>query len=124
MHGRPCILRYAETDCPPFDVNSADEGRQWMSSDLTPVVAYLARESVRALSHLQVGWQLAIILEDIFRHYKALRRASKPDSPLAHEYWWVSVLDIHRRLEQWQAELPAVLRPLKEGPILQHTLLQ
>ncbi|CAO1613773.1 unnamed protein product [Parajaminaea phylloscopi] len=121
--GRPCLLRYAETDCPPFDIHGFDENRSWMSSDLTPASASLAGQPVKALSHLRAGCQLGIIVEEIFRHYNTVRK-NDGFVTSSDETWWTSVVKIHRRLEQWQADLPPALRPSANGPTFQHTLLQ
>lgn len=125
--GRPCMIRYAETDCTFFELEEVEENREWMSSDLTPASATLAGQPVRSLSHLKAGCQLAIICEDAFRYYNSVRpgldeEGVSEDQP--KEPWWMPVLKLHERLETWKRELPPFLHPSVEGPTFQHVLLQ
>lgn len=130
MLGRPCVLRFEESDAPLLDMEMNEEYRGWQPSryDHSPASKILAGQPVRSLSYFVYGSKLAAICENIVLQYNNVRPktqsgtrngASEPCEP-----WDVSVSRLHHKLEEWERSLPAHLKEQQDGPTFQHVLCQ
>lgn len=128
MLGRPCVLRFEESDAPMLDMEMAEEYRRWQPSryDHSPASQLLAGQPVRSLSYFVYGSRLAAICENIVLQYNNVRPKAESLRP-ANEHaepWDVSVSRLHHRLEEWEKSLPAHLKEQHSGPTFQHVLCQ
>lgn len=129
MLGRPCVLRYSESDAPFFGFEGPEESDPWLAtSDMTPGARWLTGQPPRSLSHLLAGCRLAIICEDIFAQYNVLRSSSDSkvaSAPSSTATWDSAVVArLHKRLDEWHQTLPDFLQVQSQGPTFQHFLCQ
>ncbi|PWN21568.1 hypothetical protein BCV69DRAFT_173938 [Microstroma glucosiphilum] len=131
--GRPCVLRFVETDTPLPDTDHPDE-LEVLSPLGGAATAEPTEQPVQALSGLVAGSELAVILEEVLQQYNvAQRRIPLPterkfgsrrlsSSPI--EAWDVAVSRLHSQLDEWYDHLPSHLRLQEEGSTLPHVLFQ
>lgn len=129
MLGRPCVLRYAETDAPFFEIEETEEFDTWApdgepAGEVPPAYRALAGSPCRPLSHMLAGCKLAAICEDVILQYNLIRPKADSRAFGPAEPWDVAVARLHGRLEEWQQSLPAHLKLQTHGPTLQHILCQ
>lgn len=131
--GRPCVLRFVETDTPLPDMDHPDELE--LSSPLGEAYpAWPAARPIQAISALVSSSELAVILEDVLRQYNVAQRrpplatergiGSGQHSSSPIEAWDVAVSRLHTQLDEWYDHLPSHLRLQEEGSTLPHVLFQ
>lgn len=121
MLGRPCVLRFAESDAPFFEAGGPEEYVLWTSSSSSSAASSLNGQPSRCLSHLLAGSRLATVCEEVFSQYNVVR----PGYDRGHQgSWEVTVGHLHRRLQEWHECLPDHLRVVGDRPVFQHVLLQ
>ncbi|CAO1617033.1 unnamed protein product [Sympodiomycopsis kandeliae] len=128
MLGRPCVLRYEESDAPLFEVNGSEEYASWNPSTHDDSLAskVLSGKPVRSLSYFAYGSTLATICEQIVLQYNNVRPKTEPGriSSETAESWDVSVARLHRKLDAFDKSLPEHLQEATDGPTFQHVLCQ
>ncbi|PWN27599.1 hypothetical protein BDZ90DRAFT_279390 [Jaminaea rosea] len=131
MLGRPCVLRFAESDAPFFDVDGPEEFVPWISASNSPAAQCLSGQPGRCLSHLLAGSTLATVCEEIFAQYNVVRPGYERGAGLLSGQgqqqaasWEVTLAALHARLEEWQRSLPSHLRVVGDRPVFQHVLVQ
>lgn len=130
MLGRPCVLRYEESDAPFFDVEKPEEYWGWQPSryDDSPASKLLAGKPVRSLSYFVWACRLGAICENIVLQYNNVRSKAETCRAIggnsSSEPWDVTVNRLHHKLEEWDASVPPHLREQTDGPTSQHVLCQ
>ena len=141
--GRPVTLRYVEIDCPLPNVDEADEHETWADSTNNSSLikdrarSMLLKTPVAAMTHLRFGVRLGHICEQIIAIYTHVQRSGDDDdgglSPAdrvdsdsdgAVPEWETRLVRLHRKLEEWERDLPSRLRFDNPSHHLPNTLSQ
>lgn len=131
--GRPCVLRFVETDTPLPDIDHPDE-LEILSPLGGAYTVWRAGRPIQAISGLVASSELAVILEEVLRQYNVAQRrpplatprnlGSSQHSSAPPEAWDVAVSRLHTQLDEWYDQLPPHLRLQEEGSTLPHVLFQ
>lgn len=145
--GRPVTLRYAEIDCPLPNIDEADEHEKWADTTNNSSLikdrarSILLKTPVAAMTHLKFGVRLGHICEEIIGIYTQVNRSGEDEDREANSDangnsqsgeaedgslpgWEARLTRLHRRLENWERELPYRLQFDNPAHRLPNTLSQ